>query len=270
MYDPTAGMRGRTLSRQSSMTSLFTFHGDALGYRIARRALDLMVSSLLLVLTSPLLLIVAILIRLDSPGPILFRHVRTGIDRRRRYAPYLDDDRRQKNLFGRQFTLYKFRTMYADAKARFPDLYTYEYSLDELESLPMKILVGHKQTPRTSQGCLDAVNHDPRLTRVGRWLRRTSLDEMPNLFNVLKGDIHLVGPRPDIWQNIRHYPERHRQVLRVKPGVTGLAQTKGRGRLTFVQTNEADLEYVRNTSLALDLKILLRTVVVTLKGDGAL
>lgn len=257
----------------SSLASLLTFHGHALGYTIARRILDLVASSCILVLTSPLLLIIAALIKMDSPGPVLFRHVRTGIDRRRKLTPDTQGvERRRKDLFGEQFTLYKFRTMYMDAKTRFPDLYTYEYSLEELENLPIKILVGHKQVPTNHKGREDArlVNNDPRLTRVGRWLRRTSLDELPNLFNVLKGDMHLVGPRPDISENIRYYPEPHRQILRVKPGVTGLAQTQGRGKLTFIQTNEADLEYVTKRSFALDLKILLRTLVVTLKGDGAL
>lgn len=257
---------------RSSLASLFTFHGDALGYAIARRALDLVASSCILVLSAPLLLVIAVLIKLDSPGPVLFRHVRTGIDRRRKPAAGTRDvERRKRDLFGKQFVLYKFRTMYADARTRFPHLYTYEYSREELESLPIKILVGQKQEPTNHDGRDDAlINNDPRLTGIGRWLRRTSLDELPNLFNVLRGDMHLVGPRPDISENIRYYDEPHRQILRVKPGVTGLAQTRGRGKLTFVQTNEADLEYVARRSLALDLKILLRTLVVTIKGDGAL
>lgn len=265
-------MRERCRQLASWLALRLTFHGDALGYRVARRVLDLMVASCLLVLTAPLLLMVAILIKRDSSGPVLFKHLRTGIDRRRRLVPDRSGERRTKDLFGKQFTLYKFRTMYADAKTRFPDLYTYEYSPEELESLPIKILVSHKQDPANHQGQSDArlVNDDPRLTRVGQWLRRTSLDELPNLFNVLKGDMHLVGPRPDIYENIRYYPQPHREILRVKPGVTGLAQTQGRGKLTFIQTNEADLEYVANRSLAFDLKILVRTLVVTLKGDGAL
>ncbi len=255
-----------------TLTSLFTFHGDGLGYRVAQRVLDVVVSSFVLVLTSPLLLLIAILIKLDSPGPVLFKHMRTGIDRRKLASGYQGVERRRDDRFGRQFALYKFRTMYADAKTRFPDLYTYSYSADELARLPIKILVGHKQDPSSDAGreARRLVNEDPRLTRIGRWLRKTSLDEVPNLFNVLRGDMHLVGPRPDISENVRYYPEYHRRILCVKPGVTGLAQTQGRGKLTFVQTNEADLEYVTKRSLVLDVKILLRTLAVTLKGDGAL
>src|SRR5574341_991720 len=267
-----AGLGERGHGLRSWLVSLVTFHGDALGYAIVRRVLDRVASSCILVLSAPLLLVIAVLIKIDSPGPVLSRHVRTGIDRRRRpTAGARDVERRKRALFGKQFVLYKFRTMYADAKTRFPDLYTYEYSREELESLPIKILVAQKQEPTNHDGPDDTlINNDPRLTRIGRWLRRTSLDELPNLLNVLKGDMHLVGPRPDIYENIRYYAEPHRQILRVKPGVTGLAQTRGRGKLTFVQTNEADLDYVTRRSLGLDLKILLRTLVVTVKGDGAL
>ena len=107
------------------------------------------------------------------------------------------------------------------------------------------------------------------MTRLGRWLRKTSLDELPNFVNVLKGDMHVVGPRADIVENIRYYPEAHRAKLDVRPGVTGLAQINGRGWLSFLQTNELDLEYVRHRSLALDLEILWKTILVALKGDGA-
>ena len=103
---------------------------------------------------------------------------------------------------------------------------------------------------------------DPRITPIGRWLRRTSLDELPNFINVLKGNMHVVGPRPDIAENIRHYPAAHRGKLRVKPGVTGLAQIRGRGKLSLLQTNDYDVEYVRNRSLLLDLKMVMMTIAV--------
>ena len=138
----------------------------------------------------------------------------------------------------------------------------------DLANLPIKALVGRKQAALTDDGQLE-VDHDPRVTPFGRLLRKTSLDELPNFINVLKGDMHLVGPRADIAENIKYYPEHHRAKLAVRPGVTGLAQINGRGRLSFLQTNEYDLEYVRIRSLAADLRIIGKTILVTLRGDGA-
>jgi lipopolysaccharide/colanic/teichoic acid biosynthesis glycosyltransferase len=111
--------------------------------------------------------------------------------------------------------------------------------------------------------------NDPRVTRVGRWLRRTTLDELPNLLNVLNGDLHLVGPRPDIADNIRFYEPNELRILDVKPGVTGLAQVEGRGLLTFEETNRLDLEYLKARSVWLDVRILVRTFVELIKARGA-
>jgi lipopolysaccharide/colanic/teichoic acid biosynthesis glycosyltransferase len=111
--------------------------------------------------------------------------------------------------------------------------------------------------------------NDPRVTRVGQWLRRTSLDELPNLFNVLKGDMHLVGPRPDIADNIRHYEPYELRILDVKPGVTGLAQVEGRGLLSFEEINRLDLEYLEARSFWVDARILIRTVVELITARGA-
>ena len=233
--------------------------------------LDIVGSSVLLLVTAPLILVIAILIRLDSPGPVVFRHKRVGINQRRNQIS-VDRERRSTKGFGKPFTLYKFRTMHHDSKQRFPELYSYQFTEDALSTLPIKILVGTKpQRGSTShRSTLGAEGSpDPRLTRVGRWLRRTSLDELPNLWNVLTGDMHLIGPRPDIEENIGQYLPQHLRILDVKPGITGLAQVRGRGHLTFHQTNELDLEYVETRSLWLDLKILLRTIVVVPKGDGA-
>jgi lipopolysaccharide/colanic/teichoic acid biosynthesis glycosyltransferase len=257
----------------TSVKSRFGFAGDGLGYRIARRTLDMIAPLAVLVCAAPLMLAIAALIKLESPGPVLFRHQRTGINRRRKdRGPGPGGERRRQDLFGKPFILYKFRTMYHDARDRFPELYAYDHSPEELASLPIKILVGRKDNgPRPWQDVpmdQDWVN-DPRVTPFGRWLRRTSLDELPNFINVLKGDMHLVGPRADIPENIRYYPSHHRAILTVKPGVTGLAQIRGRGRLSLLQTNEHDLEYVRTHSLGLDLRILLRTLLVALKREGA-
>jgi len=234
------------------------------------RAVDLVVAAGGLLVTAPLLAAIAIWIKLDSPGPVLFRHVRIGENRRRRDVAHDGADRRGKNLFGKPFTLFKFRTMYADARARFPELYEYRYDPEELHSMPIKVLVSTKN-PASGPGVQPAAGllDDPRLTRVGRWLRRTSLDELPNLLNVLRGDMHLVGPRPDIYENIRYYEPAHLAKLDVRPGVTGLAQVRGRGNLSFHETNEWDLAYVRDRSVWLDLKILAQTFWVSVRGDGA-
>ena len=234
------------------------------------RAVDVAIAGAVLLVTAPLLVVIAILIKRDSPGPVLFRHVRIGANRRRRDVPYRGSHRRDKDLFGKPFELYKFRTMQADARERFPELYEYRYDPHELHSMPIKVLVSTK-SPASGPGVQPAAGllDDPRLTRVGRWLRRTSLDELPNLLNVLRGDMHLVGPRPDIYENIRYYESQHLAKLDVRPGVTGLAQVQGRGNLSFHETNERDLEYVRHRSVWLDLKILAKTLWVSLRGDGA-
>jgi len=247
---------------------------DSLFYAVMRRTLDLLVSVTSLILLSPLMLIIAVLIKLDSPGPVMFRHVRVGRNRRR---PGGGDvipvgDRRTEDSFGRPFTLFKFRSMYVDARERFPHLYRYYYSQEEMQNLPIKLLVSTRNSGGAPAGGRDVElqwENDPRVTPLGRWLRRTSLDELPNFWNVLKGDMHLVGPRPDIAENIRHYPDKHLRKLSVKPGITGLAQVSGRGRLSLLETNEYDVSYADNRSLWLDLKILFRTVVVSIKREGA-
>jgi lipopolysaccharide/colanic/teichoic acid biosynthesis glycosyltransferase len=233
------------------------------------RSLDVVVAGAGLLVMAPFLVLIAAWIKLDSPGPVLFRHTRVGEDRRRLARP-TGADRRRRDSFGRPFELVKFRTMHADARERFPELYRYEYEPSELRSMPIKVLVSTK-TPATGPGVQPAAGllDDPRLTRVGRWLRRTSLDELPNLWNVLRGDMHLVGPRPDIFENIQYYEPQHLAKLLVRPGVTGLAQVQGRGNLSFHETNEWDVEYLRHRSVWLDLKILAKTLWVSLRGDGA-
>jgi lipopolysaccharide/colanic/teichoic acid biosynthesis glycosyltransferase len=228
-------------------------------YAIAQRTLDIVVSALALLICSPVMLLIGLLVKFSSRGSVLFKQVRIGINRRGPTdLPYQGIERRVEDLFGRPFMLYKFRTMHSNARELFPDLYRYSYNEDELTRLPIKVLVSSKQTVE-----------DPRITPVGRWLRRSSLDELPNFLNVLKGDMHLVGPRPDIAQNIRYYTIPHRRKLSVKPGLTGLAQIRGRGNLSFIQTNEYDVEYVDNRSLLFDIKILSKTIVITLRAIGA-
>ncbi len=236
-------------------------------YRVCIRILDVVVSALALVVLSPLMALIAALIRLDSPGPVLFRQVRRGLRCGRGAAPDAEAER-----LGQPFTLYKFRTMFADARETFPELYGYQHTEEELRTLPIKILVSRKCDPR-DMACRpelgSGVIDDPRITRVGRWLRRTSLDELPNFYNVFRGDMSLVGPRPDIAENIRYYSPEHLRKLDVKPGITGLAQIMGRGKLSFLEINDYDVEYVDRQSLWLDLKILLKTIPSVLRRDGA-
>ena len=146
---------------------------------------------------------------------------------------------------------YKFRTMYVDARERFPELYRYDYNDAQIRTLYFKIA------------------DDPRLTPLGRWLRRTTLDELPNFFNVVLGDMSLVGPRPEIPEMVKYYQGWQRLKFSVKPGITGLAQVNGRGLLTFQDTVQTDVQYVRTRSAWTNLKILLKSVKVTVLRIGA-
>jgi lipopolysaccharide/colanic/teichoic acid biosynthesis glycosyltransferase len=240
-----------------------------------RDVFDIGVAALALVVLSPLMILVAVLIKIDSPGPVLFRQERIGRNRRRSSSiRNRGKERRQRDPHGRPFVFYKFRTMFADAQSRFPHLYEYSHCKDELRSLPIKMLMAKRPEARLDRGVRSwpkqaLQENDPRVTRVGRWLRRTSLDELPNLFNVLKGDIHLVGPRPDIAENIRFYEPDELRILDVKPGVTGLAQVEGRGLLSFEETNKLDLEYLAARSFWVDARILVRTFVELIRARGA-
>ena len=238
---------------------------QALGYRVTIRAIDVVVSTAVLLLAAPLMFVIAWLIRADSPGPVLFRQSRQGMRSR-------PGDRDSGERLGRPFVLYKYRTMLADARQVYPELYRYEHTPEEMQSLPIKVLVSRKVNPVELERCPEAASglvNDPRITRIGRWLRRTSLDELPNFLSVLRGDMALVGPRPDIVENVRHYSAEHLRKLDVKPGITGLAQIMGRGRLSFVEINDLDVDYVDRQSLRLDLAILFRTIPAVLKRDGA-
>lgn len=196
---------------------------------LAKDALDRVLAGAGLLVLSPLLAGLALAIRLDSAGPALFRQTRVGRG-------------------GRPFTFYKFRGMFVDARDRFPELYDYAYSSEEIQGLRFH------------------PDHDPRVTRLGRLIRRTSLDELPNLINVLTGDMSLVGPRPEIPELLPYYGAAADRVLAVKPGITSLAKLIGRDHFTFEQTLRVDLAYVRTRCLALDLRILFGTVAMVLFG----
>lgn len=196
------------------------------------RAFEVTVAIVALLLTLPVTLPLALLIRLTSPGPALFFQDRLGRGAKR-------------------FRFVKFRTMHVDARQRFPELYAYSYDDETIQRMKFKL------------------DNDPRLTAVGRVLRKTSLDELPNFWNVLRGDMALVGPRPEIPEMLPYYKGDMRRKFDVRPGVTGLAQVSGRGYLGFMDTVALDLEYVRRRSLRYDLWILVRTVKKVLTGDGA-
>lgn len=208
--------------------------------RFIKRVFDILISGVLLVLLSPIWVLIAILIKLDSRGAHLFKQERVGMD-------------------GRKFLCYKFRTMKSDADERIHrDAYR-----KNIEGAA-EANAGDEEKP-----VFGKVRNDPRVTRVGRFLRRTSLDELPQFLNVLLGDMSVVGARPPIPYEVEDYDVRHRKRLDMKPGITGLWQVSGRNRLTFEEMVQIDLYYIENWSLWLDLKIILLTLPAILRGDGA-
>jgi lipopolysaccharide/colanic/teichoic acid biosynthesis glycosyltransferase len=219
---------------------------------------------LVLALTFPLTVLFATIIKIDSKGPVIFKQARIRTNRRsykeRRKNITVDNnpvkerrngERRKNDLHGQLFIFYKFRTMKHNAKELHPELYVYDYTDEEVKKIFFK------------------KNDDPRLTRFGSWLRKTSLDELPNFFNVVKGDMNIVGPRPDIPDMVRYYTKEQRAKLSVKPGVTGFAQINGRGLLSFQETLEEDLNYVNKKSFFVDMKVILDTINALFKMRGA-
>jgi len=193
-----------------------------------KRVMDVVISSACLVALSPLFLIVSLLIKTTSKGPIFFKQARSG-------------------LYFRTFTMYKFRSMVMDAEAMKGDL----RQLNEMD------------------GPIFKISSDPRITGIGKWIRKTSIDELPQLINVLKGEMSLVGPRPHPVEESRDYTSWQRRRLSMKPGITGLWQTGGRSDTTFAESMKHDLNYIDNWSLWLDMKILVKTLPTALLGKGA-
>lgn len=198
------------------------------GQRVAKRLFDVVVSGLLILLFAPLMLLVALLVRLDSKGPILFRQERVGIE-------------------GTPFRMLKFRSMVVDAE-------------DQLQKLIAK---------NEGSGVLFKMKDDPRVTRIGRILRKYSVDELPQLFNIFEGSMSLVGPRPPLPKEVAAYEHDVRRRLLVRPGLTGLWQVSGRSNLSWQDSVRLDLYYVENWSLTGDLVILLRTVRAVFRSTGA-
>jgi len=199
------------------------------GWNLAlKRAVDVIFASLGLVLLSPLMLLVAVLIKLDSPGPVIFEQIRVGRG-------------------GRPFVVYKFRSMHRGA---------------ELEQQLLTDL-------NEARGPLFKIRDDPRRTKLGKLLRRTSLDELPQLYNVLRGEMSLIGPRPQLPSEVEQYQPWHKKRLRTWPGITGLWQVSGRSELSFDEMALLDIYYIENWSLLLDLKIGLKTIPTLILGTGA-
>jgi lipopolysaccharide/colanic/teichoic acid biosynthesis glycosyltransferase len=204
---------------------------------IAARALDLVVAGIALLLLSPIMIVLAIVVRITSPGPALFRQVRVG---------YL----------GSEFVMFKFRTMYRDND-------------DAIHRAFVTAMLTEGEPTSPSEEGIFKLSDDPRLTRIGAFLRKSSLDELPQLLNVLRGNMSLVGPRPALPWEIRLFKPEAMVRFQVKPGLTGLWQVSGRSTLTMQQAFRLDAEYVSRRSVGLDLAILIRTIPIVLMGRGA-
>ena len=195
----------------------------------AKRALDLLLSGIALALLSPLFLLIGALIKLENRGPVFFTQIRVG-------------------QFGREFRMFKFRSMCLDAEQRLKDLLAKNQ---------------HKQ------GVTFKLKNDPRITRVGRVLRKFSLDELPQFYNVFKGDMSLVGPRPPVPREVALYSQADRRRLAVKPGITCIWQVSGRAEIDFQGQVRLDVQYIESQRLATDLRILVKTVPAVISGKGA-
>jgi len=205
---------------------------------VLRRLFDVVVAVALILLLSPLLIAVALAVRIDSRGPAFFRQRRIGYEER-------------------EFTLYKFRSMRVDADPRGHKEYV------------TALIKGEGECRDGGRENLYKLAVDNRITPVGRWIRRWSLDELPQLFNVVKGDMTLVGPRPAIPYEVAEYPPWYRQRFSVKPGLTGYWQVSGRSERTYEEMVRLDIEYAKRRTLGLDLSILLKTPWIVLSRKGA-
>ena len=202
---------------------------DHIVYLFLKRLIDIIGASLGLILASPIMLIVAILIKLEDPkGPIFFSQIRNG-------------------AYPTTFKMYKFRSMYIDAEERLQDL----MHLNEQSGPAFKI------------------KDDPRITKIGKFIRKTSLDELPQLFNILKGEMSLVGPRPAIPREVEQYTAYQKQRLFVKPGLTCIWQVSGRNNIGFEEWVELDIEYIKTRNLCLDIKLILMTIPAMLGDENA-
>ena len=199
-------------------------------YFIIKRILDFIGALIGIILLIPVFLIVAILIKNDSKGPIVFGHIRKG-------------------LHGKNIRVYKFRTMYENSKEIFENF---------TEDQKKEFYINFK------------LDNDPRITKIGNFLRKTSLDELPQLFNILMGHMSIVGPRPIVEDEIERYGEYAEKLFSVLPGLTGYWQANGRSDTTYNERIEMDMYYIDNRSLLLDFKIMFKTIISVIKKEGAI
>jgi lipopolysaccharide/colanic/teichoic acid biosynthesis glycosyltransferase len=221
-------------------------------YRVVKRALDIIISSAALLALSPILLLSALLIKLESPGPVIYSQKRLGLN--------TESEPGSGSRKLREFNFYKLRTMVVEAK---PDLHlAYVDAYIRNDKTELANIQGQDSSSRK-------LLNDPRVTRVGKFLRRSSLDEVPQLWNVIKGDMSLVGPRPALAYEVEMYQPWHRKRLAAKPGVTGLWQVTSRSSAEFDEMVRMDLWYLEHQSLRLDLEILLKTPKAVFSLSGA-
>jgi lipopolysaccharide/colanic/teichoic acid biosynthesis glycosyltransferase len=214
------------------------YGAESIAAAAIRRTLDLVLATLVLTLLAPVLVVIAVAIRVDGPGPVLYRQRRIGRSMR-------------------PFVVNKLRTMRPDADETLHREYV------------QALIAAGRHDARTGGGNLYKLAADDRVTRVGRFLRRFSLDEVPQLWNVVRGEMSLVGPRPVIAYEVEQYPVWYRERFAVKPGLTGLWQVSGRNEKTYEEMVRLDIEYARTRRLLLDLRILLRTFWVVVRARGA-
>lgn len=228
-------MEAHGLTREKGLTRIAGRKQAVAGLR---RAFDILFALALIIVLSPILIAVAIAVRVDSRGPAFFRQRRVGYHEK-------------------EFTLFKFRSMRVDADPRGHREYV------------TALINGAEANPDGGRENLYKLAVDNRITPVGRWIRHWSLDELPQLFNVVRGDMTLVGPRPAIAYEVAEYPNWYRERFSVKPGLTGYWQVSGRSERTYEEMVRLDIEYAKRRSLGLDLSILLKTPWVVLSRKGA-
>lgn len=218
------------LSRDIVIVPKIAKKASKINYMSVKRVFDLVISTIGLIILSPIFLILAIIVKLDSKGPVFFAHTRYG-----------------KN--GKKFKMYKFRTMYENAQDMIKD-FTPEQMKEWKENFKLQ--------------------DDPRITKVGKFLRKTSLDELPQIVNIMKGDLSIIGPRPVIEEELEKYGENKEKFLSVTPGLTGYWQANGRSSTTYEQRMEMELYYIDHISPKLDFKIFFKTIESVIKKEGAI